>query len=223
MSVETLSDSQLAELRASYRQAMDAGSESCPEDENLAALATGELGGESPGLADHVVSCRRCAERYRTLRELHLAAEGRTGGRVTRWRRPLRATFAVAAMLVVALGLYHFLAPPTPDSSRSGAGDQLRTTVSELEVTPADGAVLGAPPRSLAWPAQTGAGTYRVHLFDAGAEPLWESGPLSEPGVDLPEPQVAELRSGGSFFWVVRMSGFSQRRELGPFWFEVGG
>ena len=220
---EPLSDSRLEELRASYRQTMTAGSESCPGDEALAALAVGERDGESAGLADHVVTCRRCAERYRTLRELHRAADRRATPEARRRRRPLRAVFAVAAMLVVALGLYRFLALPSQEPSPGGTEDPLRASAAGIEVTPADGAALEAPPRSLSWSAQIGAGTYRVLLFDAAAEPLWESEPLDRPRVDLPEPAVEQLRGGGSYFWVVRRSGFAKRRELGPFWFEVAG
>ena len=63
MSDEPLSKEQLALLRASYQQTMSEGSQACPDDETLVTLVLGD--GERTAVADHVVACRRCTDRYR--------------------------------------------------------------------------------------------------------------------------------------------------------------
>ena len=226
MSGEQQAEDRLGDLGAIYRRTMSPGSSACPGDETLAALAVGELAGEErERVVDHLVGCRRCVESYQTLRELHREASQSkpiaapmTPGR-GRWAR---SALAVAALALAALGLSYWVGV-VPISEPSDLAMQLRNSVAiEREITPVDGAI-GPAPLFLAWPPQVGATGYRVVLFDAAAESIWESDVSSEVRLSLPEAVVSALRAGESYFWVVRTRGLAERSELGPFWFEVSG
>ncbi|HEX2223053.1 MAG TPA: hypothetical protein VHN15_02480, partial [Thermoanaerobaculia bacterium] len=63
-----MDDPELMDWRRAYRRLQEAGSDACPPEEALAALAVGEVPEERrAALADHVVACRRCAALYRDL------------------------------------------------------------------------------------------------------------------------------------------------------------
>ncbi len=232
MSTEPCSDlstEQLVTLRATYQQGMAVVSEACPSDETLAAVAVGELTSEERTLvADHIVGCVSCAAGYRTLRELHAAAaqqavdvpardrlSGRTVG---------RSLLAVAATLLLAIVGFRSIVPaPSPPGADLMRGVESQMVEPQtVAVSPLDGAKLAEAPPALAWQALVAATGYQVRLFDAEAEPLWESSAVIEPRIDLPSAVVDQLEMGQAYFWVVRPSGPVERRELGPFWFEVG-
>ncbi len=233
--LEPPTDEQLAAFRSTYQHTMATASEDCPGDEALAAMVVGELTSQDQAhLADHIVSCAACAAGYRTLRELHSEAvttptsiEAVSSGRslqAPRRRRSGLMMLAAAAMILLAVAAFRFsgpvFLPPADDSalrSDSGGSDS-----EGMPVLPADGAVLFEVPTSLTWPSLVAATSYQVRLFDANAEPLWESAAVLESRVDLPPAIVDGLAVGQSYFWVVRPSGSVDRRELGPFWFEVG-
>jgi hypothetical protein len=104
-----MEDADLKDWRQAYRRLQEAGSDACPPEEALAALAVGEAPEEQrAALADHVVACRRCAALYRDLLDLHQEAQ-RAGADVPATspapatalpRR--RAAWAVAAAAAVA-------------------------------------------------------------------------------------------------------------------------
>lgn len=106
---------ELKDWRRAYRRLQEAGSDACPPEEALAALAVGEIPeAERAPLADHVVSCRRCAALYRDLLDLHKEAR-RAGADVPvssatptltapPRRRAAWAVAAAAAVAAVSLG-----------------------------------------------------------------------------------------------------------------------
>ena len=219
----------LAAWREAYRGLQTAGSPDCPDDETLAALATGEpTGAERERLADHVALCRRCADRYRTLRALHRMAaaeperdEGRRPSPPLLGREGSRRflLLVAAASLLVVIGLIGLTGPMgrVPDQ------DRLRGPAMEEGVRPAPEARLEAPPRQLVWPARDGALSYRVILYDAGSSPLWKSGPLAVPRLALPDAARSRLATGESYFWVVEVGRGKAEpaSRLGPFWFSL--
>ena len=92
------------------------------------------------------------------------------------------------------------------------------------DVRPAPDSELSAPPRELAWPGAPGATGYRVRLYDARAEPLWESGLLEEPRIEVPTEAISIMEAAGegaAFLWTVEIEGPPTRDPLGPFWFRV--
>ncbi|HYG64485.1 MAG TPA: hypothetical protein VEL74_18040 [Thermoanaerobaculia bacterium] len=225
MSDEPMDEAEGAAWREAYRGFQAPGSSGCPDDEALAALATGETtGAERERLADHVVGCRRCAERYRVLRDLHREAgsepehEGAgSGGRGSR----LRLLAAAAALLLVA-GLGWIVG--LPGTSGVLDPDRLRgEPAMEEGVRPAPDARLAAPPRELAWPARRGAHSYRVILYDATSSPLWTSAPVTAPILTLPDEARSRLVGGDSYFWIVETGHGPDApvSRLGPFWFSL--
>lgn len=181
---------------------------SCPDAEALAGLALGEGDDDARRrLADHVAGCAACAADYRLLREMHREASREPARRPSR-----RAWIAAAAAASLAAGV---LAPLLLRE----AGDPVRGTA--VEVRPADGAVLQAPPAALEWPAEPDARGYRVKLYRGDASLLWESGDVAGPPATLP-PKVRDgMRAGESWYWTVEAAGPVQRRRIGPFWFQL--
>jgi hypothetical protein len=83
--------------------------------------------------------------------------------------------------------------------------------------------VLSAPPDELAWPPPAGASSYRVRLYRADGDLLWESADLAEPRLDLSSQALDRLAAGHAYFWTVEARGEGLPSRLGPFWFQVAG
>jgi len=198
--------------RRAFDSARSTGGGECPHDDVLATLVTGEtVSAERARLADHIVVCRRCADTYRALTDLHRAAgHGRLGGNAR------RLSWAIAAAASVTLAVW--VAKP---GSREAAPETevVRAHAAVTRAEPAPGAQLEQPPGVLTWAAQPGA-TYRVKLFDAAAEPLWEQ-VSAEPRVVLPPGVRARLTAGAAYFWVVEIQATSGPDRLGPYWFSL--
>lgn len=215
MADDPLGAGELSAWRQAYAAGRPAGGAPCPDDERLAALVTGELAGEErERIADHVVACRRCAEAYRTLVEVHAEAQR---GSAARWPR----RWALAAGLVLVAGLALLTWRAGPRAPGRDAGDVLRSTAAGQGVVPAPGAVLASAPSVFRWPPLAGARS-RLRLFDAEAEPVWESAVETDGALALPEEVVGRMRAGASYYWVVESEAGAARRRLGPFWFEIG-
>jgi hypothetical protein len=199
--------------RRAYRSTL-APPSGCPEDEVLAALVLDELQGEERlRVADHLTGCARCPERYRLLAELH--QEARPAAHRP-WRRGLWLTAAAAAAVIAAGAVVRLGWPDRP-------ADELRGPEAARSIAPAPDAVLTAPPAELAWAAEPGAEGYRVRLFDARAERLWEGERTASTSQLLPAEVQRRLTPGAAYFWVVEVEGPADRRRLGPFWFQLKG
>ena len=116
-------------------------------------------------------------------------------------------------MLAIAAGVWLVMSPAAPP------GDVMRGD-SDV-VAPAPGSKLDQAPARLVWPPQPGAASYRVVLFDASAEQLWESPPLAGTELELPQEARALIRPDANYLWLVEVEGPATRRELGPFRFAV--
>ena len=206
-----LDQREAAAWRAAYREGLPPLGEGCPGDEALAALVAGELAGAERALvADHVVACARCPAVVRTLRELH----GEARRVEDAWRRRRTLPFAAAAALVIAAGVAFFTQRPVPDEA-------LRSPGGAAAVSPGADALIAAAPTELRWPSQPDASAYRVRLFDATAELVWEAPAVAAPPLELPAELAGRLRSGSSYFWVVEVEGSAARPRLGPYWFHL--
>ena len=212
MDPERRDDGDVAAWRRAYRSTLPGEPQGCPGDDALAALAVGDLSAEERvRVADHVAGCVRCSGDYRLLAEVHREAQA---------ARPRRSpgpwlSIAAAAVVAVAVGVALRVGPSTP------ATDHLRGADPARAVTPAPDAKLAAPPAELAWGAEAGAVRYRVRLFDARAERVWESEPSPAASQPLPPEVRARLTPGSSYFWVVDVEGPGPGRRLGPFWFQL--
>lgn len=211
----SLRSPELESWRRSWQEGMSAGGAGCPPDETLAALVIGEAENpERAALADHVSSCRRCAQSFRTLLELD-----REAGRLRRRRIPPTAWAAAAAIAVVALAGGVLWLGPGLRAPQAVDGGALRAPAAALR--PAADAVLAEPPESFSWTPQAGATGYRVRLYDESAGLIWESPAVVESSAPLAAPP--SLATGGAYFWTVEVEGPAVRSRLGPFWFRIGG
>ena len=235
------------ELQDLYRQHTGGGDrEACLTAEVIADLARGELSAEERRRAAiHLADCSDCSLELRMVRGLESWAadlapkleggsaqpRGREAGAVTDLAaarqardasrrglaRPRWLPAAIAAGLALVVGSAYLLTPSAP----APPGDVTRAeSVAGLE--PAVGTAVEEAPELFRWPAQQGAASYRVRLFDASAELLWESEPLRGPEARLPSEIRHRLESGSTYSWTVTMEGAVQRSRLGPFAFRVG-
>ncbi|MBZ0114132.1 MAG: hypothetical protein K8J08_16840 [Thermoanaerobaculia bacterium] len=209
--------------RSSYRPKAPIGD--CCDDEALVRGVLGEMAlDERTRLADHLVTCRECAVRYRLAAELHAIVE--VSDRPT--AAPVRAIRwgAVAALALALLAVAFAVRLWIPDSAtlEPRSVDVVRGPSSAI-LMPPDGAVLRVAPETLVWPAPS-VGDYRVRLFDHQAEPIWETivevGGEEENGtVDLPAAVRGRLQSGAAYFWVIDGLGGAAGLRHGPSWFEL--
>ncbi len=199
-------------LSRAYRSTQSSGSQACPPAERLTDLAVGDLlEAERALLADHVVSCRRCTDDLQILQRTHaVAGVGRRSARAG-WLA------AAAAMAVLGIGvLFAVRSRPAIDTVRGGP-DAGRAA----GVSPAAGSTLAGPPEVLRWPAQKGAESYRVKLFDRSGRAIWDSGPLTSPPARVPAAARAALRAGESYFWSVEVARSAETLRLGPYAFAL--
>ena len=164
-------------LRAAYTRAMakprSADRAGCPTPDALIAVVQ-RTGPEATRLAtlDHTMRCAACQEEFELLRAIDAAGQRESGTvrRPLRWQRPL--TLALAASLVLAIGLgpgRNWLADRQPDTVR---GDASTVTV----MRPDAGATVSGDTVALAWRPVAGGGRYTVEVLGSdGAVRLAET------------------------------------------------
>ena len=199
-------------LARAYRELQIPGSDQCPDADALAALAVGETPtGEREGLADHVVSCRRCSESYRSGADSRAGVPTRAGARS--WHPGWIAAAAIA--LVAAGGVIVFRSARREEALR-GSGRETAGSVA-----PADGAALANPPAVFRWPPQPQAEGYRVKLFASNGDTVWEGDAGAVHRLEVPEAAKSRLRPGQSHFWTVEVQMPLETQRLGPFSFTL--
>jgi hypothetical protein len=158
-----VSDRRLRELYASAVSGRAAGTGGPhPAPEALAALVRRE-GTEEARLAtlDHVMSCAECRRDFDLLRAIERAgvesgAAGRAGARRS-WFVPA----ALAASLLVAIGLGRTLLTPANDTTRGDGDSGVVLVQPAVEAAAGDSLVF-------AWRPVPGASRYELELLDAG-------------------------------------------------------
>ena len=188
------------ELRAAYARAMTkrtpATRSGCPGADALGALVRRE-GTEAARLEtlDHTMACPACREEFELLRAID-AGERRTSGpkvSALRWQRPL--ALALAASLVLAVGLgpgRDWLANRDVDTMRSGDSGV-------IALLPEAGATIASDSIAFAWRRVEGAARYRVELLaPEGAVAL--TGATADTTLALAIP--SELAPGDYRWWV---------------------
>ena len=190
-------------LRAAYGPLVRRGGPhgaACPSVEALVAAVRRE-GPEEQRLAtvNQALRCPACRRELELLRSVERAADeaDRADARpVLRFRRPRIATLALAAMLLIAVGVGVGRRP----WDRGAADDVVRAPAGGVVLlAPADGAAL-TPPPTLAWRAVPGARRYVVEVVTEGGAVA-----LRAPTTDTV--LAASATSGivpGEYRWAVR-------------------
>lgn len=197
-------DQQLARLRAAFAAAAPAPDpESCPAPETIWAAVAGELPPrELRQVVEHVAACAACAEDWRLAAEIErpssaAAVPGKViHGRFGRWR-PLAAAAALAAGLLVAVGIYRSggFGPGEP-AYREAEGEAIRSLLPAGEALPRQGAVLR-------WTPLPGAESYDVRVSTEDLRVLSTARDLREAEYRVPASALAGLPSGSRLLWQV--------------------
>lgn len=186
-----------------------AGRPGCLSVEQLAEAAAGRDREARDRAVAHASECAACAEELRLALELGPWAE-RAGRAAPPARRSFPAWLPVAAGLLLALGVGLWLRGPRARETQPLRG----LPESRPALEPADGSSAAAAPRELSWSAIPGARGYSVGLFDAESTPIWSSGRLPSPRVELPAEVRSRLAAGGEFLWRVTVFEDTERRDL---------
>lgn len=199
-------DQELARLRAAFAAPAAAAPdpESCPAPEKIWEAVRGEL--PPAGLRqviEHTARCEACAEDWRLAAELErqsaAAAETAPGkvlqGRFGRWR-PLMAAAALAAGLLVAVGLYRTALNPGQPTYREAGSEAIHSLVPESQALPRQGAVLR-------WSPVPGAESYDVRISTEDLRPVLSAQSLKTASYAIPASALAGLPPGSKLLWQV--------------------
>lgn len=198
------------ELRAAYARALaartPASRSGCPTPDALAALVRRE-GPEAVRIdtLDHTMTCAACSEEFELLRAID-AGERRASGPkayALRWQRPL--ALAIAASLVLAVGLgpgRDWLTGRDVDTMRSG-------DTGIIALFPEAGATIASDSIQFVWRRVAGATRYHVDLLNAEGE-VRLGATTADTSIALAIP--ADLAPGGYRWWVrAELPGGEQR------------
>jgi hypothetical protein len=158
-----VSDGRLKDLYAAAVKAGVTASGAHPTPEAIAQLVRRE-GGEDARLAilDHVMGCADCRRDFDLLRTVEQAgAQSGAGTARGAARRPWVIPTALAATVLLAVGIGRNLRAP-PDDTTRGGGD-----AAVVLLTPASEAAAGGH-LVFAWRPVAGASHYQLELLDAG-------------------------------------------------------
>jgi hypothetical protein len=171
----------------------------CPDDDTIAALAEGTLGGEAHTAAvAHLAGCASCrtavASVARALadpavaREVRRVEEGRS-----RWLYRIALPLAAAAAVVLLIARPRAL-DQEPSLHRAP------TITAAPAPAPASPVGVVSDARVLRWAAVPSADRYRVTLFSAEAEVLYET---EVAGTTAALPDSVMLAPGARYLWKV--------------------
>lgn len=189
------------ELRAAYASAIESprspDRDRCPTPDALIALVRRQ-GAEAARLKtlDHTMSCPACLREFELLRAID-AGERREAGAnraPARWQRPVVLALAASLLLAVGLG-------PGRDWLGDRTGETMRGDADEIGVhRPAAGAEVSRDSLDFAWRPVPGATRYTVELLSPdGAVRL--SGTTTDTTIAL-RPERGAIEPGGYRWWV---------------------
>jgi anti-sigma factor RsiW len=200
-------DQELTRWRAAFTSpAVEAPApEDCPAPETIWAAVRGELPPhELREVVDHTARCEACAEDWRLAVEVDRqgAEQVQTApgkvivGRFGRWR-PAFAAAALAAGLLVAVGVYREAIVPTqPPTYREGEATQVRSLLPAGQALPRQGAVLR-------WTPLAGAVSYDVSVSTEDLRQVASAQGRTATEYRLPEASLAGLPAGAKLLWQV--------------------
>jgi anti-sigma factor RsiW len=221
-------DPQLARLRAAFATA-DAppGPQSCPAAETIWSAVRGELPpAQMREVVEHTARCSACAEDWRLAAELNrqqaadAANDADAGveprrlapvvqGRFGRWRS-LAAAAALAAGLLIAVGVYHqeSLNPQEP-SYREARHASIHSLLPAGAALPRQAAVLR-------WSSLPGATGYDVQVSTADLESVAAAKGLTAAQYRIAASALTSLPRGTKLLWRVDATRADGSHETSP-------
>jgi len=198
----------LARLRAAFAVTDDVSTPECLAADTILTAVRGELPPQELRLAlDHLASCASCSEDWRLAVAIERqAAESAPSakpslgkvipGRFGRWR-PLTAAAALAAGLLIAVGVYRTGGlNPQPPTYREAGDAAVRSLLAEGQALPRQGAVLR-------WSAVAGATSYDVRISTDDLRPVQTAEGLTATAYRIPDASLAPLPAGAKLLWQV--------------------
>jgi hypothetical protein len=195
---------QISRWRAAFAESGPAPDPaSCPTPETLWSAVRGELPPEPMGeVLDHVAACAACAEDWRLAAELNRQEEraamvpGKViQGRFGQWR-PLAAAAALAAGLLIAVGVYRAQQPVQEPTYREVQHAGIHSLLSQGQALPRQAAVLR-------WSPLPGAVSYDVQVSTEDLQPVAAAKGQTATEYRVPESALAALPSGTRLLWQV--------------------
>jgi hypothetical protein len=188
-----------AQLKEAYQKHLvrpGAGRASCPSPEAMQALVRRE-GDETARLAtlDHVMQCRDCRSELDLLRTVEEAGV-RAGAASVPSRRRWVLPAALAATLLVAVGLGRAALRSSDDTVRSGDAARVELVAPGAQVT-------AGMPVSFAWRPVEGASRYRLEVLDQAGDLAIEA---ETHDTALTSDSAARLAPGNYQWWVIALS-----------------
>jgi hypothetical protein len=196
----------LARLRAAFAASADAPDpESCPAPEVIWAAVRGELPpSELRQVLEHIAACAACAEDWRLASELQresaaaatVAPAKVLQGRFGRWR-PLTAAAALAAGLLIAVGIYRTgnFGPQEP-TYREAENEAIQSLLADNQELPRQGA-------ELRWSPVAGAESYDIRVSTEELRLVWTADGQKSTSHGIPESALAGLPPGSKLLWQV--------------------
>lgn len=163
---------------------------------------------ERAGAAEHLAGCRECRDELADVSRILTKQRPRR----LRWMVPAAGAAAAAAAVIVVLVGPRMLGP---------SGDQDRTRDPALTTTMAPQPIepLGSVTRSdsIRWSSVPGALRYRLTVFAADGEVVWQTTP---PDTAIGVPDSLDLETSAQYYWQVKAEtghGRWVESELVPF------
>ena len=169
---------------------------SCPPPEAIQALVRRE-GDEASRLAtlDHVMSCGDCRTELDLLRTVEEAGQ-RSGAVAAPGRRRWVMPAALAATLLLAVGLGRLVLKPAEDTVRSGDTGRVELIAPGAEVP-------AGSPVSFAWRPVEGASRYRLEVLNPSGDLAIEA---ETHDTALTSDSASRLAPGSYQWWVIALS-----------------
>lgn len=181
----------------------------CPAPEAVLALVRRE-GSESSRLAtlDHVMSCTECRSEFDLLRSVEVA-HAELGSAARPGRRKWMVPAALAASVLLALGIGRLAIPTAPDTDVVRSGADAGVTL----LAPPPEARAGSP-MLFAWHPTPGAARYRLEVLSRDGEVALEAETLD---TSITLQSAADLAPGDYQWWVgAALPGNTARSALRP-------
>jgi len=194
---------QISRWRAAFAEPDPASDPaSCPTPETLWSAVRGELPAQRMGeVLDHVAACAACVEDWRLAAEINRQEERAAAvpgkvitGRFGQWR-PLAAAAALAAGLLIAVGVYR-VNQPQEHIYRGAQQAGISSLLPQGQALPREAAVLR-------WSQMAGAVSYDVQVSTENLRPLATAKGQTGTEYRIPPTALAGLPAGARILWQV--------------------